>query len=298
MHYMVEHTSCKAGIALCSRLVGRSAKMASMVALKYVVLFVFGLAFGSFFNVLIYRLPRDLSIVSPGSSCPHCKKPIRWYDNIPLLSFVILRAKCRFCAAPISIRYPLVELAGGLIFSCVPLLGSLWGYTHVPVELVTPIHDAMAIAAVCVFFLVLVIDFEHQIIPDQLSVALFVLGWLSVLALNPAFSPGWISSLIGMFILSVFFFVFALAIGGFGMGDVKLAIGMGALFGWQQLLVAAMLSFLAGGAIAVLYAGFLLMRRKLKARIQIPFGPYLAVGSAVSLFVADRLMHWYLGFFK
>jgi leader peptidase (prepilin peptidase)/N-methyltransferase len=272
--------------------------MERMAALNYVVLFIFGLVFGSFFNVLIYRLPRDLSIVFPGSHCPHCKKPIRWYDNIPLLSYIILRAKCRFCGAPISIRYPLVELAGGLIFAGVPLLGSLWGYTNVPAGMVTPIHDALAIAAISVFFLALVIDFEHQIIPDQLSVALFAIGWLGVLVLYPGFSPGWVSSLIGMFVLSAFFFAFALAIGGFGMGDVKLAIGMGALFGWQQLLVAAMISFVAGGAIAVLFAGYLLLRRKLKARIQIPFGPYLAVGSVVSVFVAERLMQWYLSFLK
>lgn len=277
---------------------GRSAKMGLMAALKYVVLFVFGLVFGSFFNVLIYRLPRDLSIIFPRSYCPHCKKPIRWYDNIPLLSYVILKAKCRSCGAPISVRYPLVELAGGLIFAGVPLLGSLWGYTHVPAELVTPIYDAFAIAAVSIFFLVLVIDFEHKIIPDQLSIALFAVGWLSVLVLRPGFSPGWGSSLIGMFVLSAFFFVFALAIGGFGMGDVKLAIGMGALFGWQQLLVAAMLSFLIGGAAAVFFAGYLLLRRRLKARIPIPFGPYLAVGSVASVFIAERLMQWYLAFFK
>jgi len=272
--------------------------MESMAALKYVVLFIFGLVFGSFFNVLIYRLPRDLSVIFPRSFCPHCKKAIRWYDNVPLLSYVILRAKCRFCGAPISVRYPLVELAGGLIFAGVPLLGSLWGYTHVPAEMVNPIHDALAIAVVSVFFLVLVIDFEHQIIPDQLSIALFAVGWLSVLVAYPGFSLGWVSSLIGMFVLSAFFFVFALAIGGFGMGDVKLAVGIGALFGWQQLLVATMLSFLIGGAVAVCFAGYLLLRRKLKARIPIPFGPYLAVASVVSLFFAERLMQWYLAFFK
>ena len=269
-----------------------------MTTLEYVVLFICGLAFGSFFNVLIYRLPRDLSIISPGSHCPSCKKRIRWYDNVPLLSYINLKAKCRFCGAPISMRYPLVELAGGFIFAGVPLLGNKWGFTHVTAELATPIHSAFAIAAVSIFFLVLVIDFEHQIIPDQLSIALFALGWLSVILLRPGFSPGWASSLIGMFVLSAFFFIFALAIGGFGMGDVKLAIGMGTLFGWQQLLVAAMLSFLAGGVIAFLFAGYLLLRRKLKSRIQIPFGPYLALGSVVSIFAAERLMQWYLAFFK
>ncbi len=262
------------------------------------MLFVFGLAFGSFFNVLIYRLPRDLSVVSPGSYCPHCKKHIRWYDNIPLLSYVILRAKCRYCGAPISIRYPLVELVGGLILAGIPFLGSLWGDTNVPVGRVNPIHDAFAIAVVSIFFLVLVIDFEHQIIPDQLSVALFAIGWLGVLFLRPGFSPGWLSSLIGMFALSIFFLIFAMAIGGFGIGDVKLAVGMGAVYGWQQLIVVAMLSFVAGGIVAAIYAVYLLFRRKYRTRIQIPFGPYLALGAIVSVFFAQRIMDWYLAFFK
>lgn len=262
-----------------------------------VVLFVFGLVFGSFFNVLIYRLPRDLSVAHPGSRCPHCDHPIRWYDNIPLVSYVLLGAKCRHCGAPISLRYPLVELAGGFIFAGVPWLGSLYGYTRVPVEQVTPFHHAFAIICVSVFFLILLIDLEHKIIPDQLSIALFAAAWLSVLLLRPAFSPDWVSSLAGMFVLSLFFFLFALAIGGFGMGDVKLALGLGVLFGWEQLLVVAMLSFIIGGLFAIGIAARLYSAKKLKARTEIPFGPYLAVGAGIALYSASNLLSWYLSFF-
>jgi len=269
-----------------------------MPAVKYAALFLFGLVFGSFFNVLIYRLPRDLSVVSPGSHCPHCRRPIAWYDNIPLLSFVLLGAKCRHCGGPISVRYPLVELAGGIIFAGVPLLGAAVGYTAIPASEVTPFHDAFAIACVSIFFLTLVIDFEHQIIPDQLNIALFILAWLAVFLLRPGFSPGWASSLVGMFVLSAFFLVFLLALGGFGMGDVKMAFGLGALFGWQQLLVAAMLSFILGGVAAAGFGAFLMLRGRLRPRIPIPFGPYLALGSVVSLFCADRILSWYLGFFR
>lgn len=260
-------------------------------------LFILGLVFGSFFNVLIYRLPRELSIVRPGSFCPACRHPIAWYDNIPLLSWLILRGRCRHCGAPISVRYPLVELMAGVIFAGVPLLSRAIGLARVAAEAVTALHIAFAIIFVSLLALVLIIDLEHQIIPDELNIAMFVLGWMAVFALNPSISPGWISSLIGMFVLSVFFLAFALLIGGFGIGDVKLALGLGAFFGWQLLIVAAFLSFAVGGVFAIAYAIFLLFKRKLRARIAIPFGPYLTVGAVTALFVGQRLLMWYLSLF-
>jgi leader peptidase (prepilin peptidase)/N-methyltransferase len=274
-----------------------SARIYGMPTAIYIILFVFGLIFGSFFNVLIYRLPRDKSIISPPSSCPKCGARIRWYDNIPLISWALLGAKCRACGQKISVRYPLVELAGGLIFAGVPLLGHLGGYSRVLPEQVTVWHDLISIAVISLVFLILVIDFEHQIIPDQLSVGMFAVGWLGVFVLHPGISPSWASSLIGMFILSLFFLIFALAIGGFGMGDVKLAVGMGALFGWQLVSVAAMLSFFIGGIIAIFYALYLLSKKKLHRRIPIPFGPYLALATIITLFWGQRLLDWYLGLF-
>lgn len=268
-----------------------------MPLLGYIILFMFGLAFGSFFNVMISRLPLDQSIIFPHSKCPKCNARIRWFDNIPLASWVILGAKCRDCKARISAQYPLVELCGGLIFAGVPLLGRSVGYTRVMPEQVTIWHDAIAIAVVSVLFVMLVIDFGHQIIPDQLSIAMFALGWLGVLVLYPGFSPGWLSSLVGMFVLSLFFLIFALMIGGFGMGDVKLAVGMGALLGWQVLLVAAMLSFVVGGVVAVGYVLYLFSKKKLRSGIAIPYGPYLAVATFISLFWGQEILTWYLGFF-
>ncbi|OPX23203.1 MAG: hypothetical protein B1H03_02410 [Planctomycetales bacterium 4484_113] len=263
-----------------------------------VFLFVLGLVFGSFFNVLIYRLPRELSIVKPGSFCPSCRHPIAWYDNIPLLSWLILRGRCRHCGAAISLRYPLVELMTGIIFAGVPPLVKAVGLANVPAAGVSPLHIAFAIIFISILALVLIIDLEHQIIPDELSVALFVLGWMAVFALRPPISPGWVSSLIGMFVLSLFFLAFALLLGGFGLGDVKLAVGLGAFFGWQLLVVAAFLSFAVGGVFAISFALYLMSQRKLKARIAIPFGPYLAIGAALTLFIGDRLLVWYLSFFR
>ncbi len=263
----------------------------------YIVLFIFGLVFGSFFNVLIYRLPLDQSVVFPPSRCPKCRAFIRWYDNIPLVSWVLLGAKCRECKTAISIRYPMVELCGGLIFAGVPLLGHTVGYTRVMPSQITVWHDVIAVAVVSVLFIMLVIDFDHQIIPDQLSIAMLALGWLGVFVLHPGFSPGWLSSIIGMFVLSLFFFIFALLLGGFGMGDVKLAVGMGALLGWEVLIVAAMLSFFVGGVVAIVYALYLLSKKKLRSGIPIPFGPYLAVATFISLFWGHRILSWYMGFF-
>ncbi len=266
--------------------------------LSSLILFVFGLAFGSFFNVLIYRLPRDLSIVKPGSFCPSCEKPIKWYDNIPILSYCLLRGKCRNCGAKISLKYPLVELAGGIIFAGTPILAKLTGFSRVPGEEVTSPHIAVAIIFLSILFLTLMIDLEWQIIPDQLNIALFILALISVFLLKPSFSPSYVSSLIGMFVLAGFFFLLAVLIGGMGMGDVKMAVGLGFLFGWQMTLVIAFLSFLIGG----IYAIFLLLRliivRKYKPRIAIAFGPYLAIASAITLFAGEKLLNWYLGFFK
>ena len=266
--------------------------------LTTVILFLLGLVFGSFFNVLIYRLPREISIIKPGSFCPACRHGIAWYDNIPLLSWLLLRARCRHCGARISVRYPLVELMAGVIFVGTPLLAKAIGLARVPADRITPLHSAFAVVFISILALVLIIDLEHQIIPDELSIALFVLGWMAVFALNPPISPGWLSSFIGMCVLSLFFLAFALLIGGFGIGDVKLGAGLGTFFGWQLLLVAAFLSFVIGGVVAIAYALFLLSRRRLRARIAIPFGPYLAAGAVLTLFLGARLLSWYLSLFR
>lgn len=262
-----------------------------------IILGVFGLAFGSFFNVLIYRLPRGISIVRPGSHCPHCQAPIRWQDNIPLLSYILLLGRCRNCKGKISIQYPLVELFTGLIFAGSYILARTTGFSRIRPSDVTPLHTAIVIIFLCVMLLIFVIDLQHQIIPDELNIVLFILGLISAILLKPSFSPSWQSSLIGMFILSGFFFLFAVLIGGFGIGDVKAALGIGLFFGWQLTIVLALISFIIGGIFAIFLGAYLLFKGKYRPRTAIPFGPYLALASVITIFFGDRILSWYLSFF-
>ena len=248
-------------------------------AAALVVALVFGLCVGSFLNVVIARLPEGASIVSPGSKCPRCATPIRWYDNVPLLSFAMLRARCRQCAEPISWRYPLVELATGILFVLV-LLARGPG-----IGLVAGLLLASALVVVTG------IDLDHQIIPDVVSLPGIAVGIaLSLLA----GTPRWLDALIGVLVGGGLFFVIIVASGGgMGGGDMKLAAMLGAFLGWQGLLVAALLAALTGGLVAVV---LLAMGRKGR-KDPVPFGPFLALGGMVAFLYQDRLIDWYFGAF-
>ncbi len=248
-------------------------------AATLVVALVFGLCVGSFLNVVIARLPEGASIVSPGSKCPRCDTPIRWYDNVPLLSFAVLRARCRQCAAPISWRYPLVELATGILFVLV-LLARGPGIGLVP---------GLLLASALV--VVTGIDLDHQIIPDVVSLPGIVVG-VALSLLTGA--PRWLDALIGVLVGGGLFFVIIVASGGgMGGGDMKLAAMLGAFLGWQGLLVAMLLAALTGGLVAVV---LLALGRKGR-KDPVPFGPFLALGGMVAFLYEDRLIDWYFGAF-
>ncbi len=191
-----------------------------------------------------------------------------------------------------------MELFSGVIFAGTPLLARALGLSRVPPVSLTTFHIAIAVIFVCIMFLVLVIDLQHQIIPDQLNIALLVVAVISTFALNPSFTTGWVSSLVGMLILAGFFFLLAISIGGMGMGDVKMALGLGFFFGWRLTFVLAFISFLVGGVFAIAIGIRLIARRKYRPRVAIPFGPYLAVASVITLFAGDKILSWYLSFFK
>ena len=243
------------------------------------VALVFGLCVGSFLNVVIARLPEGASIVSPGSACPRCGTPIRWYDNVPLLSFAVLRARCRQCAEPISWRYPLVELGTGILFVLVllargPRIGLVPG---------------LLLAAALV--VVTGIDLDHQIIPDVVSLPGIVVGVALSLLTG---TPRWLDALIGVLVGGGLFFLIIVASGGgMGGGDMKLAAMLGAFLGWQGLLVAMLLAALTGGLVAVL---LLAMGRKGR-KDPVPFGPFLALGGMVAFLYQDRLIDWYFSAF-
>jgi leader peptidase (prepilin peptidase)/N-methyltransferase len=241
---------------------------------------LFGLALGSFLNVCIYRMPLKISIINPPSRCPNCDKNIRFYDNIPLISYILLRGKCRNCGQPVSIRYPLVELITGLLsialFIRYGLSGSYFLFLAFSASLVT----------------ISFIDLQHQIIPDVISLSGILLG----LAVSFFFSHiTWYNSLIGiiggggsLYLIAV---VFEKLTGkeGMGGGDIKLLAMIGAWMGWKALPFIILLSSFIG---IIIGGGSLLISRQ-GLRTKIPFGPFLALGTLIYLFFGIELVSWY-----
>ena len=237
---------------------------------------IFGLLFGSFLNVCIYRIPRDKSIVWPPSSCPGCNARIKWYDNIPVLSYLWLRGKCRSCKQPISLQYPVVELlTGALTVLFVWRFGlSVWTF--------------VTVAAVYALIILSVIDLELMIIPDRFSLGLIVLG-LAFAWANPNFSGVWwqkeLSSLLGAGV--GLFGVLAIALIGtwmfkkeaMGGGDVKLMGGVGAFIGWEGVITTVVFASFFG----LVYALFLMIFKGKKGGDAIPFGPFLSLGALINL---------------
>jgi leader peptidase (prepilin peptidase)/N-methyltransferase len=241
---------------------------------------VFGLLVGSFLNVVIARVPEGGSVWAPRSACPRCGALIGWYDNIPLLSFLLLRGRCRGCRAGIPWRYPIVEATTASAFA---LAYVLLGPT--PEFLVAAVLLAALIA-------ITAIDLRHQIIPDVISLPGIVVGFVAN-SLLPG-GVGWLDSLIGIAVGGGIFLVIILVSGGgMGGGDMKLGAMLGAFLGWKLGLLALMLGVLAGGAVAVV---LLLLGRKGRKEA-IPFGPYLALGGAVALLWGDQVLTWYLSRF-
>jgi leader peptidase (prepilin peptidase)/N-methyltransferase len=238
------------------------------------VVFAPALALGSFLNVVAARVPLRRSIVRPPSACMSCGQELTWYDNVPLLSYVLLRGRCRRCDAGIPLVYPAVELVTGLLLAgCVLAFGLT--------------AQAAAAAFFCaVLVAVSAIDLEHRIIPNRIVLPATVV----VLAANTArdLSPEWALAALAA---SGFLFAAALAYpAGMGMGDVKLALLMGAALG-RTVPVALMVGMLA----AMVPSIVLLIRHGAKARkMGIPFGPFLAIGSVVALFWGHEIVHAYL----
>jgi leader peptidase (prepilin peptidase) / N-methyltransferase len=233
-----------------------------------------GLALGSFLNVVAARVPRKRSIVRPASACMHCSKPIAWYDNVPLVSYLVLRGRCRSCGHRIGLLYPAVELSAALLVAgCVFSFG------------------LTAEAAVAAFFCAVLVaisavDLEHRIVPDRIVLPATVVVLAAQTALEPSLE--WPLAALGA---SLFLFLAVLAYpAGMGMGDVKLALLMGAMLG-KAVTVALML-----GMLAALVPGLYLLARHGSAgrKMAIPFAPFLALGSIVALFAGDRLFDAYL----
>jgi leader peptidase (prepilin peptidase)/N-methyltransferase len=242
----------------------------------------FGLITGSFLNVCIHRLPRGESLVWPGSHCPACRAPVRWFDNIPVLSYLWLGGRCRTCRARISIKYPLVELATmGLFLAHYAVLG--WQ----PLLAVRLVFSA----ALIVLF---VVDLEHRILPNRVTLPGLVVG----LAASAVTGPGWPSALAGVALGGGSLWAIGEAYyrlrgeEGLGMGDVKMLAMIGAFLGWQQVLVTLVLSSLAGSLVGL----SLIVARRGTMKYALPYGTFLAMGAVVASLVGERLVAWYVGF--
>ena len=251
------------------------------LAMWYIVSIIFGGMFGSFLNVCICRLPKGESIVWPGSHCPHCQKPIKFYDNIPLVSYILLRGKCRHCKKPISFQYPLIE--------GITALSSLFLFMKFGPSLSYIIYFALVAALI----VITVIDLYHQIIPDVISLPGIGLGLVSSLII-PQIT--FLNSLIGILLgggslfLVATFYQWLFKKEGMGGGDVKLLAMIGAFLGWKAVFLTIFLSSLIGSI-----AGMMIMILKGKDfKYAIPFGPFLSLGAVIALFYQNEIISWYL----
>lgn len=253
-----------------------------MDAITVVLVIMIGLALGSFANVCIYRIPQRKSILLPSSFCPACGRRIRFYDNIPLASYLILRGRCRDCKAKISLQYPLVEfLTAALLTLAYLRFGLTWDFAA---------RGILIMIMILTFF----IDLKHRIIPDKLTFPGVVLGFLLSFAVT---SPSVLNSLLGIVVGGGMFYLAALlgelifkkeSMGG---GDIKLAMVLGAFLGWQNILLILLLSAFLGSLIG---GAALFFSKDVKESRTIPFGPFLAIGAIVAMFAGDAIISAYL----
>ena len=272
----------------------------------YIFIFVFGAAVGSFLNVVIHRVPNEESIVYPNSACPHCKSSIKPYDNIPILSWLILRGKCRNCKNPISPRYPAVELLTALLF--------VLTYWQIGFNPFLPVCLIFVTTMIALIF----IDAENMILPNVITYPLLVFALLiriiypfffgaayfsdfKVYPLNQMGDyPVWLISLAGAILGGLMgggslwlvgeIWKRLRGVDAMGLGDVKMMFAVGALLGWRLTLLSIFLGAFSGAIIGV----FLIARQKDKdLQTQIPFGIFLGIGSIIALLFGEQLINWY-----
>jgi len=251
--------------------------------IEIVLIFILGLIVGSFSNVCIYRIPRNESIIYPASHCPNCHSPIKPVDNIPLLSYILLKGRCRNCKSKISIQYPIVEFLTGLIYLIIYLIYGL--------SIQSLIYIILSSALIIIAF----IDLKEQIIPDIIS-----LPGIGVGLILSFFVPyvSFINSALGVFVGGGTILVIGLAGSvifkkeAMGGGDVKLAAMIGAFLGWRYIIISLFLGFFLGAL-----AGIFLILSKIKSREDVvPFGPFIVLGSFITLLWGEKLISWYIGF--
>lgn len=257
----------------------------------YFIVFIFGLMVGSFLNSIIYRLPSGESFLIQRSYCPYCKHKLSWKDLIPIFSFLILKGKCRYCHHQISLQYPLVELATGILFVLIFWILDFgfdlaFGFWNLIFYLVIA----------CFLIIIFFYDLKHYIIPDKiiypaiataLFYQLFGIWNLEIGILKPILS----AILAGLFFLSIVLFSRGKWM---GVGDVKLAFFMGLFLGFPNILIALFLAFFIGAIIGI---GLIISGKK-TLKSEVPFGPFLVVGTFIALFWGQAIINWYLNLFS
>ena len=245
---------------------------------------IVGASVGSFLNVCIYRLPRSESLVHPRSRCTSCGRQLTWRDNIPVLSWVLLKGRCRTCGARVSSMYPVVEAitAAAFVFGYL-----LYGLTPLGV---------VRIAFACALIVLFVIDLQHRILPNVITLPGIVIGFVCSVFLP----PGWIDSLIGILVGGGILFVIAEAyyrvrgVEGLGMGDVKLLGMIGAFLGWKLVILTLILASFAGSIVGVA----LISSGRGDMKLALPFGTFLAIGAVFAATWGDPIVTWYTAFYR
>jgi len=247
----------------------------------YVVIFIFGLIVGSFLNCVIYRLEEGKSFLKGRSFCPHCKHKLIWQDLIPIFSFLILRGKCRYCQKPISLQYPLVELATGIIFLSIVLFNIQYSIFHILIA--------------CFLIVIFVYDLKHYLIPDKIIYPAIVIALIfnfQFLIVNE-FSIFKFSILSALGAAAFFLLIVLISRGKWmGVGDIKLAFLMGLILGFPNILVALFLAFFIG---AIMGIGLIATGKK-TLKSEVPFGPFLVAGTFLALFWGQDVINWYFNF--
>jgi leader peptidase (prepilin peptidase)/N-methyltransferase len=245
---------------------------------------ILGLAVGSFLNVCIHRLPRGGSVVQPASSCPHCGYVLRWYDNIPVVSYAMLGGRCRKCRAGISIRYPIVELITMLVF--------IAHYVVFGADILLVPRLLFASSLIALF----AIDLEHHLLPDAITLPGIVAGLAFSLMLPPGFLDALIGVLAGggvLWLLGEAYYRYS-GQEGMGGGDVKMLAMIGAFLGWKLMVLTLVLSSILGSLIGVL----VIVIKRGGMKYALPYGTFLSIAALVASLVGQRILDWYLGFYQ
>jgi leader peptidase (prepilin peptidase)/N-methyltransferase len=253
--------------------------------LTEIFVFIFGLCIGSFLNVCIYRLPESKSIVQPRSMCPHCGTLIRFYDNIPILSYIALKGKCRHCSASIALRYPLVELISGAF--------ALVVFLKYGIQFDALIYYAFIATLLVITF----IDIDHRIIPDVITLPGIPIFLAASFALRQI---SFVDSILGIFVgggslfLVAWLYQLITKKEGMGGGDIKLLAMIGAVIGWKGVLF----TIFVASAVGTLSGLLIMLKSRKTMKLAVPFGPFLAIGGIAYILFGPQLITWYFNLLR